>query len=454
MKRINARLLVAAILSTSLLWISSSYAQDQQIKTTFVHLGNGVPGVLYEPVNPGPKAQIAAFVMHNEGDYLQFSACTELSKRGYRVLCGNTTTAKGQLGNVDTNRVVLDAKLGVAWLRKDPDVKKIVLWGHSGGGVLMSSYQNIAENGVKACQGPEQIYKCPDTLAGLPAADGLMMIDSNWGTATMMLFSIDPAVTSEDNGMKLNPDLDLFNPKNGFNPNGNSDYSPEFIKKWQTAVGKRNNALIQSALDKLVAIQAGTGAYNDDEPFDVPGANFLGSDNRLFAQDVNLMAHTGKTWPLIHPDGSITNEIVHTVRVPEGTSNPTPSYNSGTLKVTVRSFLSTFAVRTTPDFGYDADSVKGIDWSSSYSVPPGSVRGIKVPTLVMGMTGHWEYLAAETIYENSASGDKSIAFVEGATHGYMPCKKCEKTPGQFGDTIKTIYDYADKWLSKPGRFMP
>ena len=454
MKSLKLLVLLAATTMLSLLCAAGSAAQESQIKTTFVHLGNGVPGVFYEPVTPGPKAQIAVFVMHNEGDYLQFSACTELSKRGYRVLCGNTTTAKGVLGNVDTNRVVLDAKLGVAWLRKNPDVKKIVLWGHSGGGVLMSSYQNIAENGVKACQGPEKILKCPDTLAGLPAADGLMMVDSNWGTATMMLFSIDPAVTSEDNGIVLNPELDLFNPKNGFNAKGNSDYSPEFVKKWQTAVGKRNNALIQSALDKLAAIQAGKGPYTDDAPFDIPGANFLGGDNRMFAQDVNLMAHTVKSWPLIHADGSITNQIVPTVRVPEGFTNPTPSYNNGTLKVTLRSFLSTFAVRTGPDFGYDADTVKGIDWSSSYSVPPSSVEGIAVPTLVMGMTGHWEYLAAETIYNHAKATDKTLAFVEGAQHGYQTCKKCEKTPGQFGDTLQNVYNYADKWLSKPGRFLP
>jgi hypothetical protein len=26
------------------------------------------------------------------------------------------------------------------------------------------------------------------------------------------------------------------------------------------------------------------------------------------------------------------------------------------------------------------------------------------------------------------------------------------SPGQFGDTIKTVYDYADRWLSQKGRF--
>ena len=93
-----------------------------------------------------------------------------------------------------------------------------------------------------------------------------------------------------------------------------------------------------------------------------------------------------------------------------------------------------------------------MDWTSTYSCPPGNVEQISVPLLVMGMTAGWEYLAAETIYENAKSPDKSLAFVEGATHGFLPCTQCEKTPGQFGDTIKTLYDYVDAWLSRRARF--
>jgi hypothetical protein len=70
----------------------------------------------------------------------------------------------------------------------------------------------------------------------------------------------------------------------------------------------------------------------------------------------------------------------------------------------------------------------------------------------MGMTGGSEFLTAEKVYEMSKSVDKTIAFVEGATHVYTTCKACKKAPGEFGDTVKTTYDYVDSWLSKPGRF--
>src|SRR6266571_4726543 len=66
------------------------------VKTSFVHLGNGEPAVLYEPVNPGPKAQIAVFTMHSAGDELTTSTCTELSKRGYRVFCVNNSNDKSR----------------------------------------------------------------------------------------------------------------------------------------------------------------------------------------------------------------------------------------------------------------------------------------------------------------------------------------------------------------------
>ena len=116
--------------------------------------------------------------------------------------------------------------------------------------------------------------------------------------------------------------------------------------------------------------------------------------------------------------------------------------------------MSTYAIRVTPDFAYDAAGVRGIVWTSSYASPPGNVQQISAPLLVMGMTGHWEFLAAETIHQLAASPDKTIAFVEGADHSYATCHPCERYPGQFGDTAKRTYDTIDSWLAAPGRFAP
>jgi pimeloyl-ACP methyl ester carboxylesterase len=452
MKRRAILPLPALSLLLSLCSASLSMAQHEGTKSAFVWLGRGVPGLLYEPLTPGEKSHIGVFVMHAGGDYLTFHACTELSKRGYRVLCANNSSSKSGSSDSSTDRTLLDAKLGVAYLRNHAGIRKVVLFGHSGGGVLMSSYQNIAENGLQACQGPEKIGECPDSLAGLPPADGLMLIDSNWGHGAMMLFSIDPAVVGEENGQLLNPELDLFNPRNGFRPKG-STYTDQFLRGFFAAVARRNNQLIKAALDRLEVINAGKGRYGDDEPFVVPGASFLGFNNRLFSQDVRLLSHTRRAWPLLRADGSMVTQVVHSVRVPENSTSNTASLERGALTTTVRKFLNTFALKVGDDYGFDADSFRGIEWASSYSCPPSSVEGVTVPLLAMGMTGHWEFLAAETIYEHAKSADKSIAFVEGATHGYTTCTACEQHPGQFGNTLKTTYDYVDAWLSKEGRFL-
>jgi len=453
MKAAKVVLIFFATAALSLSGVFLSMAQDQQIKSTSIQLSRGVPGMLYEPVTPGEKSQIAVYVMHFDSDYLSFSAGAELAGRGYRVLCANNSggmSQSGRGGGIDDR--LIDARAGVEYLRKLPGVRKVVLLGHSGGGTLMSAYQNIAENGLKACQGPEKIARCSDCVSDLLPADGVMLIDSNWSQAAMMLFSLDPAVVDESGGRAINQALNLFNPENGFNANG-STYNSKFITKFLSAAGKRNNQLVKTALERLTAINSGKGKYVDDEPFIVPGAAQGFMNNKLYAQDVRLMSHTQKAWPLVRPDGSIVTQVVKSVRVPANRESFTGSYFQGALITTVRNFLGTYAVRVTGDYGYDEDSVYGIDWSSSYNCPPGNVKGITVPILVMGMTGSWEYLASETIYENAASADKTLAFVEGASHRYNTCKECEEYSGQFGDTQKTTYDYVDKWLSQKGRFI-
>ena len=126
----------------------------------------------------------------------------------------------------------------------------------------------------------------------------------------------------------------------------------------------------------------------------------------------------------------------------------------GSIRSTIRTYLNSYAVRTTDNYGYNEDSVYGIDWLSSYSCTPGNMMGVSAPLLVMGMTGGYEFIAAEIIYENTQKiTDKTIAFVEGATHGFSTATDCEAYPGQFGDTLKMLFDYVDQWLSQKGRFI-
>lgn len=421
---------------------------DYEIQSTFLRVTNRVPGVLYEPKGLEDEKLTAVLVMHSDEDYLDCPTGPELARRGFRVLCANVMVKEGIFfSQIDKMQAVKGA---VQYLRSKTNVGAIVLMGHSGGATLMTAYQAIAEKGVGIFQGTEKIYPHPD-CGELPPADGVMLLDANWGNAAMQLFSLDPAVTDECSGMELDPKLNLFLPENGFDPKG-STFSKEFIHAFQKAQGERNNRLLNAALERLQAIESGKGMYADDEPLTIPGANQVFMNNKLYAQDIRLMSHTKEAHPLIHADGSVTTEIVPSVRTAENPECLTGSLVEGGRMMTVRNYLSSYAVRTTEDYGFGEDSVWGIDWDSSYNCPPGNVKHIQAPLLVMGMTAGWEYLASETIYNMAASQDKHIAFVEGATHKFHTAKHCEKFPGQYGDTMKTLHDYVALWLSEDGRF--
>ena len=270
----------------------------------------------------------------------------------------------------------------------------------------------------------------------------------------MSLFSLDPAVVSEQNPQVLNPALDSNNSKNGFDPNG-STYNDKFVKRFFYKTQERMNQLIDYAQFRLEQIVAGKGRYTDDEPFVVPGGSYKAANNRLFMTDLRFWAHTRNPYPLLtkeDPTGLQPPQIVYSVRVPRNDASPSPSLNNGALSTSVRRFLSTFAVRANEDFGYDADSIYGIDYDSSYNNTPGSIMGVTVPLLQLGMTGSHEYFMSETIYEHAGSTDKTLAYVEGASHGIRTCTACESYPGEFGDTQKITYDYVDSWLSATGRF--
>ncbi len=411
------------------------------VSSTYVRVGHWINGVLYAPEDERVTSRVAVMVMHSDADYLTFPAGMALAAHGHRVLCANVSRAQETL-----DKKLLDVKQCVEYLRSLPGVERVLLLGHSGGATLMSCYQAVAENGPSYFRGPEKIVPMGE-MEELPAADGVLLIDSNWGNGAMTLLSLDPAVRERTNGVDLDPAFDLMDPANGYDPGG-SHYAPEFVKRYQKAQGARNERMIDEALKRLEAINAGRGTFRDDEPWIAAGASQIAPCNRLFPQDTRYLSRTKNAWPLIHPDGSITVGVVPCLRKPRRLMPVTGMYGFGGMAMSVRQYLSGSAVRTTEDFGYDETHIYGVDWDSCYCCTPGNVKGIHAPTLIMGMTGSYEFLAAELIYENSPAQDKSIAFVEGASHMLTPARECEEYPGQFGDTVRTLFDYVADWIEK------
>jgi pimeloyl-ACP methyl ester carboxylesterase len=400
-----------------------------------------VNAVVWRPASPGPKAGVVVVNLHDNSNNLDSMVGPELARRGYTVIAASPRTAPDASdSDTDWNKDLIDVGAVVKYARGLPGTTKVVLVGHSSGGPLMASYQNIAENGVKACNGPEKIIRCPDSLAGLPKADGLVILDPIWGVGANVLNSMEPGITDEAQPRRLDPALDSYRAENGFVAAG-SNYSADFRRRFFAAQAARNNRTIEAALVRNREIDAGRGRFADDEPFLIPGAT---RRPRLWPTDLHLLSHTRGAWPLLRADGRTTTEVIRSVRPTSGTTPTSPTLNGGALNTSVKRFLSTFATRALPDYAVLEDGVTGIDWASSYSNTPNNVEGVTVPFLVMGMTGHYWLVSSEMAYQHAGSADKTIAFVEGATHGFTPCPNCN---GQYGDTVARTFDYIAGWMA-------
>jgi pimeloyl-ACP methyl ester carboxylesterase len=427
-----------------------------RVENVGVQVSATVSGLLYRPARPGRRSSTAVLDMHDSSDFTHHFACEGLASRGYQVLCAN-----GRYVNLTQTEVwdnlALDVGAAVTFLRQQPGVQKVVLLGHSGGGALMAWYQNVAENGVGICQDANKLTPCGNALAGLPPADGVVLIDPVAGIAYTRLVAFDPVVTAaaDDQFGRVDPTkfdstVDMFSPANGYSQT-NPNYSPTFVQNFYKAQGARMNGLIALAESRQAEIQAGVGLYPDNEPFTV-GRNAA----QLFSDDTQLIEHTKAAHTLLTAQGP-QQTIIHSIR-PLGISvvgdlkTADSLYGqgqglAGALKSNVTAFLSSYAIRVGTDFRLTEDDVLGVDWPSANSSTPSNLAYVRAPLLLMSATGHYWVVTTEIAYNMAASTDKSLAYVYGATHGFTPCTACKTDPSLLGDTTNITLDYIAEWLT-------
>lgn len=394
------------------------------------------------------RNDLGVLVMHSDGNYLSFSAGPELAKRGYVTLCANVADPGAPL-----EKKLTSVKTAIEVLSQHQGIRRIALLGHSGGATLMSCYQAVAENGPEIFRDTNRIVPMGD-IPELPKADVLMLIDSNFGNGVMTLVSIDPGVTDESCGTNTDPEFFPFTTEHGFTREGETCYTEEYKMKFFAAQAERQKRLISSALERLEALNAHQGKFVDDEPLIIPGGSQIAPNNRLFPQDLHLLAHTKASYDLIHGrDGSVTHEVIRSRRTARGDLYSTPILGLGAMVTTIKTYLSSNCVRTTQDYAVREDGITGIDYDSAFCCTPGNVKFIHCPLLIMGMTGGYECIASEIIFENAASEDKTIAFVEGGTHMIGTAADAESYPGEFGDAPKTLYDQIAKWLDAKSKYI-
>jgi hypothetical protein len=420
---------------------ASAFAQSHP---EFIPLGR-VSAALYKP-DSGPAPHVAFLVSHRTGNNLNNIACKELAKRGFLALCWNTRFVNNEAA-VRWEDIAFDVKTTVDYVRSLPGITKVILLGHSGGSPLMSYYEAVAEAGPDWCKGPNKLVQCTGNMAGWKPADGIVFPDAHPGNGVQSLRGLNPSIVTEKDGtLKVIPELDPFSPANGYNPEGASHYSKEFQTRYFAAQSKAMNDHIAMAQAKMDRIKAGTYPYPDDDIVAIPGSGFSGAGlgnadlNSLDPSIPELMS-TARPEKLLKNDGSIVMQVTHSVAVPEpGNAKANRAFDTGTKIFTLKSFISANAVKS-------INSLDGIDWCSTNNSTMCAVQSIKVPTLIAAMGAFHFIRDQELMYDMSAAKDKDYIVIEGALHGYVPCKECEKTPGQYSNSAKNLFDYIQKWTN-------
>ena len=424
------------LLFSFLLVISASEAFAQT--TTDITLGDG--GALGRYRTPAaPMSNIAFIAIHRTSDYRNHASTTQLQNRGFATL-GIRTRFGNDEAAVNWELIALDIRAAVRFLRSQPGITKVVLIGHSGGGPSTSYYQALTENGPSYCQGPEKLTECPFVDGDfLPSdrADGMVFVEAHLANGINRLRSLNPTIVNEDQpfGPAANKTLDPFDPKHGYNPNGNSVYTQHFVDTYARGESRRMNGLIKEALLMRREIELGLRDPADDDFI------FWRDSARLSQLSTGVQCCTFNPTRLLRNNGTLSNpQVIQTVRVPDPSIKEEDEGEDGRQDLTLTSFLSANAMGS--KHSYD-----DIDWCSSNNSTICAVRTISVPAVVIAAQGHYFIRDGEQIFEELASTDKEFLVIEGMNHNLGNCGPCATfhNTGPYTNIPLNLWNYVANW---------
>src|SRR5580658_11045852 len=193
-----------------------------------------VTGTLFHP----PGATTCVTVIHPRLDMSGHPIIGLLLKAGVAVW-SQGMRAVGTDHTLVHEEALLDVAAGYAIPRGRYD--RLVPLGHSGGGTLNAFYLWQASAAPQ-----DRIARTPAgrptrlAEAQLPLPDSVVFLAAHPRQGEVMLHSIAPSVTDETDPLAADPELDLFNPRNGFRePPESSSYTPEFLARYRAAQRER-----------------------------------------------------------------------------------------------------------------------------------------------------------------------------------------------------------------------
>ena len=333
-----------------------------------------VRGILWTPP-AGKKWKTAVILSHPRGDFSVHYAAPLLAAAGYAVLgfgtryMNNDTDCLHESCTIDVETVYNEMKRRGA--------EAVVLLGNSGGGSLMALAH--AERGI---------------------GDGWVGMAAHPGEGVFMLQVIDPSVAQEDDPFSTVPELDMYNPDNGWRP------WPEpcvYDKGWLA----RYRAAQVERVARIDAIAKASIAESTDA---------LG---RLRGVDAQA---DPKQWRELRRRGVFTKYLTIYRTLAD------PAYLDLSIDPDERPKGSLFAFPDPFDANYGrgglARTMTARGWLSTWSGLSSHAKladtmpKVKVPTILIHPTADTEIRVwqAKEIVDNSGAADKTYVEMKGAPH--------------------------------------
>lgn len=245
----------------------SSFPNSVQCTPVNLTAADGAPsrGLLFRP--HGVRPRVGVHLMHPRTDQSLNYNIAPLAEAGYAVLGRGGRSVNNDVDTVH-EELLLDVAAGVRYLR-GIGCEKVVLLGNSGGGSLACLYQSQATTPPADRLRPVLPYTSISLAdADLPAADGLALIGIHLGEGLVLAKMIDPSVVDEADAVAADPELDMYDPANGFTvPMTSVHYDADFLTRYRQAQWervRRLDTIARSAIERQLAagaaVEAATGS--------------------------------------------------------------------------------------------------------------------------------------------------------------------------------------------------
>ena len=337
-------------------------------------------GLLWTP--PTGRWKTAVILSHPRADFSVHYACPLLSAAGYAV-CGFGTRYMNNDTDCIHEKAALDVK-GVADEMIRRGAEAVIMLGNSGGGSLTALAH--AELGV---------------------GDGWVGIAAHPGEGVFMGHSIDPSVDDEFDPFSVVPELDMYNPDNGWRPWPEaSAYDPAWLETYraaQLARVARLDAIARESIDFSAA--ARTGSQSIDKTTDPADWRYWRARAvwTKYMVIYRTLANPAYLDLSIDPDDRPMGSLFAFPDPMEGNYQR----NGLARTMTARGWLSTWSAL------------------SSTAKMEDTMPAIHVPTLLIHPTADTEIRRreAQAIFDSSGATDKTLIEIPGAPHyleGYRP----------------------------------